>query len=125
MTEKCLYGYRDLEMIFENKLEQDTNMELEDLYLDILFSDENQNNQNDLNSLSESLTDGFNNNDPFFVSDSLTTDSENELTILKDLHSLVDIPLNLDATFIYDLSQNSLFPNHDKINRDTDTLDNG
>ncbi|CAG2233122.1 unnamed protein product [Mytilus edulis] len=66
----------DLEMIFENKLEKDTNMELEDLYLDILFIDENQNNQNDLNSLSESLTDGFNNNDPFFVSDSLTTDSK-------------------------------------------------
>ena len=78
-----------------------------------------------MNSLSESLTGGINNNDPSFVSDSLTTDSENERTILKDLHSLVDILLNLDATFIYNLSQNSLFPNHDDKIRDTDTLDNG
>ncbi|VDI46658.1 Hypothetical predicted protein [Mytilus galloprovincialis] len=62
----------------ENKLERDTNMELEDLYLDILFSGENQNTQNDLNSLSESLTDDFDNNDPFLVSDSLTNNSNNE-----------------------------------------------
>ncbi|VDI07415.1 Hypothetical predicted protein [Mytilus galloprovincialis] len=109
----------------ENKLERDTNMELEDLYLDILFSGENQNTQNGLNPLSESLTDDFDNNDPFLVSDSLTNNSNNERIILKDLHSLIDIPFDLDATLAYDLSQNSLFPNSDDINRDTDKLDNG
>ncbi|CAC5407142.1 unnamed protein product [Mytilus coruscus] len=109
----------------ENKLEQNTNMDLEDLYLDILFSNENQNNQNDLNSLSESLTDGCNNDDPLFVSDSLTIGSKNERIILKSLHSLVDVPRNLDATFVYELSQNSPLPNHDDKNRDTCTLDNG
>ncbi|CAG2217874.1 unnamed protein product [Mytilus edulis] len=109
----------------ENKLERDTNMELEDLYLDILFSGGNQNTQNDLNPLSESLTDDLDNNDPFLVSDSLTNNSNNERIILKDLHSLIDIPFDLDATLAYDLSQNSLFLNSDDINRDTDTLDNG
>ncbi|CAC5407123.1 unnamed protein product [Mytilus coruscus] len=100
-------------------------MDLEDLYLDVLFSNENQNNQNDLNSLSESLADGCNNDDPFFVSDSLTIDSKNERIILKSLHSLVDVSRNLDATFVYDLSQNSPLPNHDAKNRDTCTLENG
>ncbi|VDI11720.1 Hypothetical predicted protein [Mytilus galloprovincialis] len=109
----------------ENKLERDTNMELEDLYLDILFSGENQNTQNGLNPLSESLTDDLDNNDPFLVSDSLTNNYNNEQIIIKDLHSLIDIPSDLDATLAYDLSQNSLLPNSDDINRDTDKLDNG
>ncbi|CAG2233875.1 unnamed protein product [Mytilus edulis] len=109
----------------ENKLERDTNMELEDLYLDILFSGENQNTQNGLNPLSESLTDDLDNNDPFLVSDSLTNNYNNEQIIIKDLHSLIDIPSDLDATLAYDLSQNSLLLNSDDINRDTDKLDNG
>ncbi|CAC5407091.1 tatD [Mytilus coruscus] len=99
-------------------------MDLEDVYLDLLFSGENQNNQNDLNSLLESLTDGLNNKDPFFVSDSLISDS-NESIFLKDLHSLVGVPRDLDATFVYDLSENSPLPNHDDKNRDTGKLDNG
>ncbi|CAC5382935.1 unnamed protein product [Mytilus coruscus] len=104
----------------ENKMEQNINMDLEDLYLDILFNNENQ---NDLNSLSESLTIGFHNDNPFFVSDYLATDSNNERIILKDLHSLVDVPQNLDTTFVYDLSQNVLLPSHD--DKSLYTLDNG